>query len=92
MEFGDDITVATGCISLLFKRTELASNLAKKILDSSQVGFGSDKAALGLLSAFPELQDTGSLFDDQTPVFGTRIEHGIDLTLADDDMLCSANS
>ena len=38
--------------------------------------------ALGLLLAAPVLQDAGRLLDDQPPVLGPGVEHGVDLALA----------
>ena len=92
VQLGDNIAVTTSGVGLLFQRTKLAANLAEEILNASEVCFGGDEAALCLLAALAELQNSGSLFDDETTILGASIEHRIDLALTDDHVLGSTNA
>jgi len=79
-------------VGLAFERAELAPNLTQQILDAQQVGLGRGQPSLGLLLAPPVLEDAGGLFDDQAPFLGLRVEHGVDLTLTDDDVLLATDA
>ena len=81
-----------GCLCLAFERPELTPDFTQEVLDSQQVGFGGVEPTLRLLFALAELEDARCLFDNGPTVFGTGIEHGIDLALADDDVLLTADA
>ena len=38
------------------------------------------------------LQDAGGLLDDEAPLLGLGVEHGVDLALADDHVLLAADA
>src|SRR5207302_10625067 len=58
-----------------------------QVLYAGEVALGGGQPALGLLLPPAELQDPRGLFDDEPAFLGAGVEHGIDLTLADDDVL-----
>ena len=62
------------------------------VLKAEEVPLGGFEAALGLLPALAVLEDSGCLFHDQPAVFGLRVEHGVDLSLADDHVLLPADT
>ncbi len=83
----------TSCrLGLALQRAQLAANLAQQVLQAQQVGLGGIEPALGLLFALAVLEDAGRLLDDAATVFRARIEHGIDLALADDHVLLAADA
>ena len=58
----------------------------------SRLRLGGLQPALGLLLALAELEDAGRLLDDRPPVLGPGVEDGVDLPLADDDVLLAADA
>ena len=92
LELGDQVAVAAGGIGLTLERAELAPDLAQQVLDAQQVGLGGVEPTLGLLLALAVLEDARGLLDDAAPVFGPGVEHGVDLTLADDHVLLAADA
>jgi len=92
MQFCHHVTVAAGSVCLLFEWAELTAHLAQQVLDSGEVGFGSDEATLRLLASLAELQNTRSFFDDQSSIFWAGVEHCVDLALTDDDVLGTADA
>ena len=80
-----------GRLGLAFERAQLAANLAEQVLEAQQVGLGGVEAALGLLLALAVLEDAGGLLDDRPAILGAGVEHGVDLALADDDVLLAAD-
>ena len=78
----DQRAVAAGGVGLALERPELAAHLAEQVLEAGEVALGRRQPALGLLLAAAELQDAGRLLDDQPPVLGPGVEHGVDLALA----------
>ena len=91
-EFRDDGTVPTSGIGLSLERAQLPTDLAQQILQPGEVALGGGEPALGLLLAAAVLQDAGSLLDDSSAVLGPGVEHGIDLTLRDDDVLLATHA
>jgi hypothetical protein len=83
--------VTAGCLRLALERAELAAHLAQQVLDPQQVGLGGVEPALGLLLALAELEDAGGFLDDAAPILRTGVEDGVDLALADDDVLLAAD-
>ena len=57
-----------------------------------QVAFGRFEPPLRLLLALAELQDAGGLFDDRPAILGTRVQHRVELALADDHVLLAADA
>jgi hypothetical protein len=91
-EFGDERPVALGRLGLAFQRAQLATHLAQQVLDAQEVGLGGVEPAFGLLLALAELEHAGGFLDDRSPFLGTGIEHGVDLTLADDHVLLASDT
>ena len=92
LELGDEVAVAAGGVGLALERAELAAHLPQEVLEAGEVALGGGQLALGLLLAPPELQDAGGLLDDEAPLLGPGVEHGVDLALADDDVLLAADA
>ena len=92
MQLGDEIAVATGGFGLALERTQLTAHLAQQVLHAQQAGLGGVEAALGLLLAAAVLQHAGGFFDDRPPILRAGVEHGVDLALADDDVLLAADT
>ncbi len=86
-ELGDERAVAPGGLGLAFEGAQATPDLTEQVLDAGQVRLGGGQAALGLLLALAELEDAGGLFDDEAPFGGLGVEDGVDLALADDDVL-----
>ena len=88
----DQRAVAAGGVGLALERSELAAHLAEQVLEAGEVALGGRQPALGLLLAAAVLQDAGRLLDDQPPVLGPGVEHGVDLALRDDHVLLPADA
>ena len=84
--------MAAGGVGLALERAELAAHLAEQVLEPGEVALGGGQPALGLLLALAVLQDAGGLLDDQAPLLGPGVEHGVDLALADDHVLLAADA
>ena len=91
-QFGDEITVTARGLRLPLERTQLPADFAQEVLHTQEARFGCLEATLGLLLAFAELENTGRLFDDRAAIFRTRVEDGIDLTLAHDHVLLTTHA
>ncbi len=91
-EFGDQGAVATSRVGLALERPELAADLTEQVLEPGEVGLGGGEAALGLLLALAVLEDPGRFLDDQAPLLGAGIEHGVDLALTHDDVLLTPDA
>ena len=91
-ELGDQIAVATCRVGLALERSELTAHLAKQILHAQQAGLGGVETTLGALLATAELQHAGGFFDDRSTLFGAGVQHRVDLALADDHVLLTADT
>ena len=91
-ELGDQIAVATCRVGLTLERSQLSADLAKQILHAQQTGLGRVEPSLCSLLAAPELQHTCGFFDDRTALLWPGIEHGVDLSLADDHVLLPSDA
>ena len=91
-EFDDERAMAFGGFRLPFERTQLSTDLTEQVLDPQQVGFGRVETAFGLLLALAELEDAGRLLDDRPPLLGPSVQHCVDLALADDHVLLTADA
>ena len=91
-ELGDEVAVAAGGVGLALERAELAPHLAEQVAEAGEVALGGGEPALGLLLAPAVLQDAGRLLDDEAALLGPGVEHGVDLALADDDVLLAADA
>ena len=81
-----------GGLGLAFERPQLAAHLAQQVLHAQEVGLGRVEATLGLLLAAPVLEDAGGLLDDRPTILGAGVEHRVDLALADDHVLLTADA
>ena len=79
-------------VGLALERAQLAAHLAQQVLHAQQAGLGGVEAALGLLLAAAVLQHAGRFLDDAAAVLGAGVEHRVDLALADDDVLLTADT
>ena len=84
--------MASGGLGLAFERAQLSTHFANEVLDAEEVRLGAVETALGLLFPFAVLEDSRCFFDDRAAVFGTGIQHGIDLALADDHVLLTSDA
>ena len=84
--------MTAGGLGLALERAQLATNLAEQVLEAQQIGLGGVEPTLGLLLALAILEDAGGLFDDAAPFLGPGVEHSVDLALADDDVLLTADT
>ena len=91
-QLADHLAVATGGLGLALQRAQLAPHLAQEVLDPQQVGLGGVEAPLGPFLALAVLEDAGRLLDHGSPVLRAGVEHGVDLTLADDDVLLATDA
>ena len=91
-EFLDEIAMTTRRLGLLFQGAETAAHLAHEVLDPGEVAVGGGETAFGSVLSLPELQDAGGLLDDRPAILGAGVEHGIDLALADDHVLLTADT
>ena len=88
----DQPAVTTGGVGLTLQRRELPAHLAQQVVEAQEVALGGLEPALGALAALAELEDPGGFLDDGAPVLGTRVEHRVELTLADDDVLLATDA
>ncbi len=91
-EFLDEIAMTTRCLGLLFQGRRPRAHLAHEVLDPGEVAVGGGETAFGSVLPLPELQDAGGLLDDRPAVLGAGVEHGVDLALADDHVLLTADA
>ncbi len=91
-QLADQLAVPAGGLRLALERTQLAAHLAQEVLHAQQVGLGGVEAALGLLLALAVLEDAGGLLDDGPAVLRPGVEDGVDLALADDDVLLASDA
>jgi hypothetical protein len=77
---------------LALERSQLPAHLAQQIGEAEEVALGRLEPALGLLAALPELEDAGGLFDDRPSLLGSRVQHGVELTLPDDHVLLATDA
>ena len=91
-QLGNECTVTACRISLTLEWLQLATHFAQKILRAQQVRLGAFETTLGLLLALAVLEYARCFLDDRATILGTRVEHCIDLTLADDDVLLATHT
>ena len=88
----DDPAVTTGGVGLALERAKLAPDLAQEVGEAQQVALGRFEATLRLLAPLAELQDPGRFLDDGAAILGTRVEHRVELALADDHVLLAPDA
>ncbi len=77
-------------LRLVPERLELATDLTGQVAEPGQVGLHGVELAQRLLFAPAVLEDPRGLLDEAAAVFRARVEHGVELTLADDHMHLAA--
>ena len=92
LQLGDETVVPARRVGLAFERPQPAAHLAQQVGEAQQVALGRLEPALRLLAALAELQDAGRFLDDRPAILGPRVEHGVELTLADDHVLLAADA
>jgi hypothetical protein len=92
VQLGDQVAVASGGLGLAFEWAQLAADLTQQILDAHQAGLCRLEPALGLLLASSVAQHTGCFLDDRAAILGAGVEHRVDLSLADDHVLLTADA
>ena len=88
---GDRLGLARD-LGLVPERLQLTTDLAGQVAQAGEVGLHRLELAEGLLFAAAVLQDAGGLFDEAAPVFRARVQHRIELALADDDVHLAAEA
>ena len=84
---------STTChLRLTSQRLELATQFGREILQASEVALHSVEFAQGLFFALAMLENSGSLFDEASSLFGCCREHLIELALTDDDVHLAADT
>ena len=73
-------------LGLAAERLQLAPDLARQVGQAGQVRLHGVELAEGLLLAAAVLQDPRGLLDEAAPILGARVQHGVELPLADDDV------
>ena len=91
-QLGDEPVMAARRLRLSFERPELAAHLSLKVLQTQQVLLARFEATLGPLAAPAELEDACGLLDHHAPVLRARLEHRVELPLADDHVLLAADA
>ena len=84
--------VGAGRLGLALEWTDLAAHLAHQVPQPFEVLLGGGQPAFGPLPAPAVLQDPRRLLDDGSPVFGTGVQHGVELALADDHVLLATDA
>ena len=79
-------------LGLVSERLQLAPDLAREIAEARQVGLHRLELAQGLLLAPAVLQDARRLFDETASILRARVQHSIQLALADDDVHLAAET
>ncbi len=77
---------------LTLQGADLAAHLAHQVAQALEVLGRGGQPALGALAPATVLQDARRLLDDGPPVLGTGVEHGVELTLADDHVLLASHA
>ena len=92
IQLGDQITMTTCGFGLTLERPQLTTHFAQQVLNSKQRPFGGFETPFGFLLALAKLQNAGGFFDDGSTIFGTRVQHRVDLPLTDDDVLLATHT
>ncbi len=91
-QLGDEPIVPAGRLGLTLERPQLSPHLSLQVLQPKEVLFAGFEAALSPLAAAAELEDPCGLLDHHAPILRARLEHRVELSLADDHVLLAANS
>ncbi len=92
VELGHDAVVPARRVGLTLEGPELPAHFAEQVGEPQQIAFGGVEPALRLFLALAELENARRLLDDRPAILGTSVEHGVELTLSDDDVLLAADA
>ena len=81
-----------GDLGLMPERLQLPADLARQVAQPGEVRLHRVQLAEGLLLAAAVLQDAGGLLDEAAPVLRARVEHRVQLALADDHVHLAAET
>ena len=91
-ELRRETVVAAGGVGLALERPQLPAHLAEQVGEAQEVRLGRLEPALGPLLALAVLEDARGLLDDRPTILGPRVEHGVELSLTDDDVLLAPDT
>ena len=77
---------------LALEGPDLTFDFPDQVEQPLQVLLGGGQPPLGPLPSSSVLEDTGRLLDDGSPVLGARLQNGVEVALADDDVLLPAHA
>ena len=89
---GGDRRGLAGDLGLAAERLQLAPDLAGEVGQAREVRLHRVELAERLLLAAAVLQDAGGLLDEAAAVLGARVQHRVELALADDDVHLAAEA
>ena len=84
--------VGTGRRRLAFERPDLAFDFSDQVEQPFQVLLGGGQPPFGPLTPAAVLENARRLLDDRPAVFGMRLQNGVEVALADDDVLLAADT
>jgi hypothetical protein len=91
-ELGHESVMPARGVGLALQRPKTAPDLAQQVGEAEQIALGRLEPALRLLAPLAELEDPGGFFDDRPAFFRPSVQHGVELTLAHDDVLLAADA
>jgi hypothetical protein len=91
-QLGSEAVVAASRLRLALERPQLATDLTLEVLQPEQVLLAGLEATLGPLAPAAELENPGSLLDHHAPILRARLQHSVELALADDHVLLPADA
>ncbi len=84
--------MTTSRFGLTLEWTQLTPNFTNEVLHSKQVRFRALEPTLSAFFTLAIFEDTRRFFDDRPSILGARIQHCVDLTLTDDDVLLTTDT
>ena len=84
--------VRAGGGGLALEGPDLTLDFPDQVEEPFEVLLRRSQPALGPLAAAPVLEHPGRLFDDRPPVLGAGLQDGVEVALADDDVLLAAHA
>ncbi|GGQ92753.1 hypothetical protein GCM10010195_55860 [Kitasatospora griseola] len=91
-QLGLDAGGPPGDLRLPPQRAELAAQFGDQVLDPVQVGLHRVDLPQRLLLALAVLEDAGRLLDEGAPAHRVGVQHGVELSLADDHVHLAADA
>ena len=91
-QLAGEAVVPAGRLCLALEWPELAADLPLQVLQSEEVLLAGLEAALGALAPASVLENPGGLLDHHATILRARLQHGVELALADDHVLLTADA